>query len=236
MSDLVLAAELVPASAVAKDAMCAFGMQDCTQLQAKILTVVQIIFADIILSGDNALVIGMAAAGVAPQHRRLAIVTGLALAAFLRIVFTILAAYLLAIPGILLVGGLLLAWVCVRFYKDLRGFHARQAAEGAATAQPSGSEESPRRRLFRSLVTITVADVSMSIDNVLAIAAIAREDKAMLAFGLILAIVLMAFCATIIMKLLTRFPLLSWAGLVFLVYLTLVLLYEGGHQVADMLF
>lgn len=216
--------------------MCAFGMQDCTQLQAKILTVVQIIFADIILSGDNALVIGMAAAGVAPQHRRLAIVTGLALAAFLRIVFTILAAYLLAIPGILLVGGLLLAWVCVRFYKDLRGFHARQAAEGAATAQPSGSEESPRRRLFRSLVTITVADVSMSIDNVLAIAAIAREDKAMLAFGLILAIVLMAFCATIIMKLLTRFPLLSWAGLVFLVYLTLVLLYEGGHQVADMLF
>ena len=88
---------------------------------------------------------------------------------------------------------------------------------------------------MRALVTITAADVSMSLDNVLAVAAIAREDTAMLVFGLVLAIVLMAFCATIIMKIMTRFPAVSWAGLVLLIYLTALLLYDGATDIALML-
>ena len=194
-----------------------------------LIKIVQIVFADIILSGDNALVIGMAAASVPSHQRRFAIATGLVLAALLRILFAIIASTLLEIPGILFLGGLLLAWVCLRFYRDLRHFNS------AGPKQEVGLESAGRQPLLRALVTITVADVSMSLDNVVAVAAIAREDTTMLVFGLALAILLMAFCATIIMKVLTRYPLLSWAGLVFLVYLTAVLLFDGGEEILRLL-
>ncbi len=200
-----------------------------------ILTVVQIVFADIVLSGDNAIVIGMAASGVLPEQRRLAIMIGLALAALLRIIFAVLASTLMGIPGILFVGGVLLSWVCWRFYRDIRE-HARPeekfAVQGAMAETAGGS---PRRQLRKALITITAADVSMSLDNVLAVAAIARDDKVMLFFGLALAIGLMALCATMIMRILIKFPVLSWAGLLFLAYLSLRLLYEGGIELMEIM-
>ena len=215
--------------------LCQLGPSDCIWLYEKALTAAQIIFADIILSGDNALVIGMAASTVIASHRRLAIIFGLAMAAILRIVFALMAAFLLQIPGILIVGGLLLAWVCWRFYKDIREFN-RSAKETEELDLPvTDPGLSPGRQLRKALITITAADVSMSLDNVIAVAAIAREDTVMLVFGLSLAIVLMAFCATIIMKVMTRFPALSWAGLLFLIYLTIRLLYEGGRDVVMLL-
>ena len=190
--------------------------------------ILQIIFADIILSGDNALVIGMAAAGLAATQRKRAIAIGMAMAAILRILFAIVAAQLLAIKGILLIGGGLLAWVCYRFYHDLKEFNRsndQALADGGAT---SADGEKPAEKNFgRALFTILVADVSMSIDNIVAVAAIARDNTALLVFGLALAIAFMAFSASLIMKIMIRYRWLSYLGLWFLIYLTITMLYDG---------
>jgi YjbE family integral membrane protein len=191
----------------------------------------QIIFADIVLSGDNALVIGMAAAGLPPAQRKQAIFLGMAMAAGLRIVFAIIATYLLGIPGLLFVGGLLLVWVCWRFYNDLRD-HFSKGVDGTVGPDQTGAVEG--NTLWKALVTITLADVSMSIDNVLAVAGIARENTSLLVFGLALAIVFMAFFATIIMRVMVRLPWLSWLGLVFLVYIAGQMLWDGWPEVAKL--
>ena len=188
----------------------------------------QIIFADIILSGDNALVIGMAAAGLAPELRKRAIMLGMALAAGLRIFFAVIATYLLAIKGVLLIGGLLLSWVCWRFYKDLREFNSVEDLERAG-ADEAG--EGGENKLFgRALFTILLADVAMSIDNIVAVAAIARDDTQLLIFGLALAIAMMALFASVIMKIMLRYRWLSYGGLAFLVYLAVVMTYDGAVE------
>ena len=193
--------------------------------------ILQIVFADIILSGDNALVIGMAAAGLSPELRKKAIFWGMAMAAGLRIFFAVIASYLISIPGILFIGGLLLSWVCWRFFLEIREQHSEDDAAGEGVDEDgSGSSKS----LWSALVTITIADVSMSIDNVFAVAAIARGDTSLLVFGLALAILFMAFFATIIMKVMTKYPWLCWAGLVFLIYLSFKLLYDGWSSFAPL--
>lgn len=194
--------------------------------------VAQIIFADIILSGDNALVIGMAAAGLSANLRKRAIFIGMAVAAGLRIVFAVVASYLLAIKGILIIGGLLLAWVCWRFYNDLREFNA---ADADVLEQPVESEGAPEegskdKQFTRALFTILLADVSMSIDNIVAVAAIARDNTQLLVFGLALAIAFMAFFASIIMRIMLKFRWLSYLGLFFLIYLTGMMLYDGVKE------
>lgn len=188
-----------------------------------------IIIADIVLSGDNALIIGMAAAGLAPELRKKAILFGMIVAAVLRIVFALIATKLLGIPGLLFVGGLLLLWVCWGLYKEIRSHTDEQAAQALETADDpeQGYTGKPRRTLSQALLTITLADVSMSVDNVLAVAAIADGDETKLMVGLGLAIVLMAFAATMIMKLLTRYPWISWLGLVVLIYVSAEMLYRG---------
>lgn len=197
---------------------------------ASFADIAQIVFADIILSGDNALVIGMAAAGLAATQRRRAIMIGMAMAAGLRILFAIIASYLLAIKGILLIGGCLLAWVCWRFYKDLRAFNSDEApsvTSEQSAAEDAGEADKSDGRFWRALMTILIADVSMSIDNVVAVAAIARENTQLLIFGLALAIAFMAFFASLIMKVMLRYRWLSYMGLVFLIYLTVMMLYDG---------
>lgn len=202
-----------------------------------VLDIAQIVFADIILSGDNALVIGMAAASLSPALRKKAIFMGMALAAGLRIFFAAIASYLLAIPGIIFLGGLLLSWVCWRFYGEIRDHQSEQAEEAlsAGNTVVVDDEASDRKKLWQAMVTITIADVSMSIDNVVAVAAIARDNTSLLVFGLVLAIAFMAFFATMIMNLMTRYPWLSYLGLVFLIYLSLAMLYDGWPEVATML-
>jgi integral membrane protein, YjbE family len=189
-----------------------------------------IIIADIVLSGDNALIIGMVAASLAPELRRKAIVFGMVIAAVLRIIFAVIATKLMGVPGLLLVGALLLLWVCWRLYGEIRANvdrHASEAMEASEGEEGSGTKEAPRRSLGSALFSITVADVSMSLDNVLAVAAIAGGDEILLIFGLGLAILLMAFAATLIMKLLARYPSISWLGLAVLVYVSLEMLYRG---------
>lgn len=188
-----------------------------------VIDVVQIIFADIVLSGDNALVIGMAAAGLAPKERQRAIFMGMALAAGLRIVFAIGATWLLKFDWILLVGGILLAWVCWRFYHDLREFNAKTPEDLEVKVSEDGEKTNFRRALF----TILMADVSMSIDNIIAVAAIARDDTKLLVFGLALAILMMAFFAQLIMRIMLRYKWLSYLGLGLLVYLTITMLHDG---------
>ena len=199
---------------------------------ANLFDIAQIVFADIIMSGDNALIIGMAASGLSPELRKKAIFWGLAMAAGLRVFFAVIASYLISIPGILFVGGLLLSWVCWRFFKEIRKEKITENAnlEGAddRDAETTGS-------LWGALLTITIADVSMSIDNVFAVAAIARENTSLLVFGLVLAIIFMAFFATVIMKVLTKYPWLCWAGLLFLIYLSFELLYDGWPSFAPLI-
>ena len=188
----------------------------------------QIIIADLILSGDNALIIGMAAAGLAPDLRKRAIFYGMVIAAVLRIIFAVIATTLLGIPGILFVGSLLLFWVCWRLYKEIRlGTDTVEASEGSENLK----KITPQKTMGAALVSITIADVSMSLDNVLAVAAIADGDRQMLIFGLGLAIILMAFAATIIMKLLTKFPWISWLGLIVLLYVAGEMMYRGFFDI-----
>lgn len=189
----------------------------------------RIVIADLVLSGDNALIIGMAAAGLSPELRKKAILFGMVIAAVLRIVFAVVATNLLGIPGLLFIGALLLFWVCWRLYTEIRDGQAHQGEEAmeAAGDPTQGYTGAPRRTLGAALISITIADVSMSLDNVLAVAAIADGDSTKLIFGLGLAIVLMAFAATIIMKLLTNYPWISWVGLIVLIYVAVEMFYRG---------
>jgi YjbE family integral membrane protein len=203
----------------------------------------QIIFADIILSGDNALVIGMAAASLAPDLRKKAIFIGMAMAAIMRICFAIVASHLIAIKGILIIGGCLLAWVCWRFYKDLKRFNAQNIQTentGALATGPSvvmastqAGDAGNQTSFSRALFTILLADISMSIDNIVAVAAIARDDTQLLIFGLALAIAFMAFFASMIMKIMIKVRWLSYLGLSFLIYLTGMMLYDGIRELGE---
>lgn len=189
----------------------------------------KIIIADLILSGDNALIIGMAAAGLAPDLRKKAILYGMVIAAVLRIVFAVVATKLLAVEGLLFVGSLLLFWVCWRLYTEIRDDtdHEAELAMEMAEDPEQGYTGPPRKTLYAALVSITIADVSMSLDNVLAVAAIADGDSTKLIVGLGLAILLMAFAATMIMKLLTKYPWISWVGLIVLLYVATEMFYRG---------
>ena len=193
----------------------------------------KIVIADLILSGDNALIIGMAAAGLSPELRKKAILYGMVIAAVLRIVFAIVATKLLGIPGILFFGSLLLFYVCYRLLIEIRegmDEHAEHAMEVAEDPE-GGYTGVPKRTMTSALISITIADVSMSLDNVLAVAAIADGDTTKLVFGLGLAIVLMAFFATLIMKLLTKYPWISWLGLAVLLYVACEMFYRGVFDI-----
>ena len=193
----------------------------------------QIVIADLILSGDNALIIGMAAAGLAPELRKKAILYGMVIAAVLRIVFAVVATTLLGIPGILFIGSVLLFWVCWRLFREIREGIDREAkaAPEAAGDSSQGATSANHKTMATALISLTIADVSMSLDNVLAVAAIADGDRQILIFGLGLAILLMAFAATIIMKLLTKYPWISWVGLIVLLYVAGEMMYRGFFDI-----
>ena len=193
----------------------------------------QIIIADLILSGDNALVIGMAAAGLPTEQRKKAIFYGMVIAAVLRIVFALIATYLLGVKGLLFFGSVLLFWVCWSLFKEIRsGSHSDSAISSDGTIGSLSDSNVPQKTMFAALLSITIADITMSLDNVLAVAGIANGDTQMLVFGLGLAIVLMAFAATLIMKLLAKYPWISWLGLVVLVYVAGEMMYRGFYDIS----
>ena len=199
------------------------------------------ILIDIALAGDNAIVVGMAAAGLPPKQRRQAILVGIAAAAGLRIVFASFTVQLLQIIGLLLAGGLLLLWVAWKLWREIRaGMHLEQdeneeAGAEAALDRPVADRRSQSKapeKTFRQAVTqIVIADVSMSLDNVLAVAGAAREHEIVLIFGLALSVALMGLAASLIANLLRRYHWIAYLGLIIILYVALRMIWEGAHEV-----
>jgi YjbE family integral membrane protein len=190
---------------------------------AALTVFVQVVLIDIVLAGDNAVVIGLAAARLPPHQRRRAIVIGIAAATLLRIGLAAGATFLLRVPGLVLAGGLLLLWVAWRMAVDLHRHHRADSA-AASTAAPGG---------FGAAVwQIVFADVSMSIDNVLAVAGAAREHPIVLALGLLLSVALMGLAAALIARVLERFRWLAWIGLAVIVYVAIDMIWRGAPSVA----
>ena len=190
------------------------------------LDVSQIVLADIVLSGDNALIIGMAAASFYEKQRKQIIFYGLLFAAILRILFALIASYLITVPGLLLIGALLLYWVCYKFYIDIKNFSSENNNTKADISQ-----NIKNKNFKNALTTIIIADVSMSLDNVIAVTAIARDQIFLLMFGIAFSILLIAIFASAIVRVLTKFRWLSYLGLIFLIYLSTQMAYDGFLQI-----
>lgn len=194
---------------------------------------VQVVLIDLTLAGDNAVVIGLAAAGLPPSQRAKAIAIGILAATLLRISFSLVATQLLQIVGLLLAGGLLLLWVCWKMWQELRNPHRGEVGADALAHPKEDNPDSPmRQKSLRQAVTqIIVADISMSLDNVLAVAGAAREHPAVLVFGLALSIVLMGAAATFIANLLQRHRWIGFVGLAIIFIVALQMIWHGGEDV-----
>lgn len=187
-----------------------------------------VIMIDIILSGDNAIIIGMAACAVPMEYRQRAIFYGIGAAVFFRIIFSMFAFYLLKIPGLELIGGLLLLWVCWRLWSDLRD---NQPQPGMLKDEyvdvSAGNAAVTTMTMRRAMLSIIVADVSMSLDNVIAVASIARGNLEVMVLGLVLSVGLMAVGATWLAKLLDRYFWLGYFGLAIIVIVAGDLIWSG---------
>ncbi len=195
-----------------------------------------VIVIDIVMSGDNAIIIGMAAAGLPPELRRRAICIGIAVATVLRVMFAAVTFHLLAIIGLTLAGGLLLLWVCWRMWRDIREGQMR-APQAPASNNPHEADaaDAPKKEktLRQAMIAIVVADVSMSLDNVLAVAGAARDNLWVLVFGLTLSIALMALASNYIAKLLERHHWIAYIGLAIVAYVAIDMISRGFVEVAE---
>jgi YjbE family integral membrane protein len=194
----------------------------------------QVVMIDLVLAGDNAIVIGLAAAGLPKSQRNKAILVGIIAATVLRIGFASVTVQLLQIIGLLLAGGVLLLWVCWKMWRELRTSHAHhQDDEGSEKQDLNACVTSgrPRKTLGQAIWQITVADVSMSLDNVLAVAGAAREHPLILIFGLGLSIALMGFAANFIANLLQKHRWIAYIGLLIILYVAFDMCYRGAQEV-----
>jgi YjbE family integral membrane protein len=200
---------------------------------------VQVIFIDLVLAGDNAIVIGLAASGLPREQRNKAILVGIIAATVLRIGFASITTWLLSIVGLLVAGGLLLLWVCWKMWRELRATaadsHAAQEALADEDLDRSGeiAEGAPRKTFAQAAWQIVIADVSMSLDNVLAVAGAAREHPIVLVFGLVLSIALMGIAASFIAGLLQRYRWIAYVGLLIILYVALRMIWEGGWEIEE---
>ena len=192
----------------------------------------QVILIDLTMAGDNVVIIGTLTSGLPARDRRRVIGLGVAIAVVFLIGFALVATQLLKITGLLLAGGLLLLWVAYNMYRELRPSKEVSADDPETTA----AEGPPASKTFlQAAIQITIADLSMSLDNVLAVAAAAREHPAVLFVGLVLSVTFMGVAAGFVARLIHRFPLLAWAGLLMILYVALKMIWEGWHDVAPMI-
>lgn len=189
----------------------------------------QVVVADLVLAGDNAVAVGLAASGLAPKKQRQAILIGVILALVLRIGFALVAIQLLAVRGLLLAGGLLLLWVAWRMFKDIRAQAREGAAQAEAMAAGTPPAESKTISFARALISIVIADISLSLDNVLVVAGVAREHPEIMAFGLILSVLLMGAAAGIIARIIHKYPWIAIVGVVIIVFAALRMIWEDSH-------
>ena len=197
----------------------------------------QVIGIDLVLAGDNAIVIGLAAAGLPKELRARAILVGIIAATVLRIIFAAFTVQLLAITGLLLAGGILLLWVCWKMWRELRNGHG---AETEGTEALSGTDinadgtvagGAPAKTFKQAAWQIVIADVSMSLDNVLAVAGAAKDHPVVLIIGLALSIALMGLAASFIARLLNKHRWIAYVGLAIILYVALSMMWEGWHEV-----
>jgi YjbE family integral membrane protein len=197
----------------------------------------QVIMIDLVLAGDNAIVIGLAAAGLPKDQRAKAILIGIIAATVLRIAFASITTQLLQVVGLLLAGGVLLLWVCWKMWRELRTSHSDETQGEEALAGLDIDKDgnvagtAPRKTFAQAAWQIVIADVSMSLDNVLAVAGAAREHPTVLIFGLILSIALMGIAASFIARLLHRHRWIAYVGLAVILYVSLEMIYRGTLEV-----
>ena len=194
-------------------------------LVADLVALASVIVIDLVLAGDNAVVIGMAASRLDQSLRAKAITIGIALAIIFRVIFTAFAIHLLAIAGILIIGGVLLLWVSWKMWQDIRSGHFHEAEHGGELQLVAAVG------FWSAISRIAVADISMSLDNVLAVAGAARHNIYIMALGLFLSIALMGIAATIISRVLTKYPWLNYFGLAVLLFVSVSMIWEGVYDV-----
>lgn len=197
----------------------------------------EVVGINLVLSGDNAVVIGLAAAGLPQGMRAKAIFFGILAATVLRVIFAALAVELLLIPGLVLVGGLLLLWICWRMWLELRAgeAEAERLDEAVSGSDHEGAEARPTKTFRQAAIQIVIADVSMSLDNVLAVAGAARAHTAILIFGLVLSIALMGLAAGLIARLLNHHRWIAYVGLAIILYVAATMVWDGGAEVLGLL-
>jgi len=195
----------------------------------------QVVLIDLVLAGDNAVVIGLAAAGLPAEQRRRAIIVGIAAATVLRIAFAGVATQLLQIIGLLLAGGVLLLWVCWKMWRELReqAAHSKELAFGHGGG--AGAAPAQRKSFGQAAVQIIAADVSMSLDNVLAVAGAAREHPYILAFGLLLSVAMMGVAADLLGRVLQKQRWIAYIGLAIIIYVAFEMIYRGSLELAPVI-
>ena len=206
-----------------------------------------VIMIDLVLAGDNAIVVGMAAAGLPSHQRTKVILIGIAAATIMRIGFALVTTHLLNVFGLTLAGGILLLWVCWKFWRELEHQRRQKNLAAQRRGQRLTSEESielaqgesalpgaaPAKTMRQAIIQIVIADVSMSLDNVLAVAGAAHDHPNVLIFGLILSVALMGLAATFIANLLKRYPWIAYVGLAVILYVSCDMIWRGSLQVVD---
>jgi YjbE family integral membrane protein len=195
---------------------------DQIALTHDLVALAQVVLIDITLAGDNAIVVALAVSGLAARQRRSAILFGIIGATVIRIAFGVVALQLLAVIGLLLAGGLLLLWVCWRMFRELRRPRGR-----------GGVDQGSSKTLGQAMFQIILADVSMSLDNVLAVAGAASGSTWVLAVGLLLSVVLMGVAANLLAKVLERQRWVSWVGLLIVLYVAVSMIWDGSQDVAE---
>lgn len=202
-----------------------------------LVALMQVMGIDLVLAGDNAIVIGLAAAGLPKEQRAKAILVGIIAATVMRIGFALLTTQLLDIAGLLLAGGVLLLWVCWKMWRELSTTHEEEEAATEALADADLNADgtvaggAPRKTFAQAATQIVIADVSMSLDNVLAVAGAAHGHPTVLVIGLVLSIALMGLAASWIAQLLNRHRWIAYVGLLIILYVALKMMWEGWHQV-----
>jgi len=208
---------------------------------AALQALLEVLVIDVVLAGDNAIVVGLAAAGLPAEQRRRAIVLGILAATAMRIGFALVTTQLLAIIGLTLAGGVLLLWVSWKMWRELRhgaeeartteAVLAEAEAAAAADAGVDAAGHAQPKTMTQAMIQIVVADLSMSLDNVLAVAGAARDHPYILVFGLAVSVVLMGVAASMIARAIERHRWIAWLGLAVILYVALRMIYDGGFEV-----
>jgi YjbE family integral membrane protein len=191
----------------------------------------QVVVVDLVLAGDNAIVVGLVAAGLPRHQRAKVIMTGIVAATVLRVGFAVVTTRLLQIIGLTLAGGLLLLWVTWKLWREINAQKSHAAALACGAVTDCTAEKAPRKSMRQAVIQIVLADVSMSLDNVLAVAGISLEHPWVLFVGLVLSVALMGAAAAMIAGLLKRFPWVSYVGLAIIFYVAVKMIYSGSIDV-----